>query len=89
MYGCRIDATELYQQALQQGGVPWRRSRFMLVGEGAAGKTITLRFLMKEEFIKEHNSTNCLETDGIKIDRADIQDWQKMQGWSSLSLYFR
>ena len=85
MYYCRIDAAELYQQALQQGGVPWRRSRLMLVGEGAAGKTSTLRSLMKQEFIEEHNSTNCLATDSIKIDRTDIQDWQKMRGRCLLS----
>ena len=74
-------ATEGYYQLLKAGGgKSWNRSKLMLVGEGRAGKTSTLRCLMGKDFDADERSTVGCATEVCKVDRGDIKGWKDFGG---------
>ena len=52
---------------------PYSRSKLMVVGEGRAGKTCTIRSLLRQEF-REQDSTL-----GFDVKRVDASDWVETQ----------
>ena len=64
-------------QALKEGSVKWNHSKLMLVGEGRAGKTCTLRALLGKPFI-DTASTVGLHLSACQIDRTTVEDWTEV-----------
>ena len=64
----------MLEDALQQDSCPWRRSRLMIVGEGRAGKSSTLRFLLGKPFVHDLKSTIGLSVEECRshvIDKSN------------------
>lgn len=73
-----------HEEALRQGSLPFRRSRLMIVGEGAAGKSSFLRALTDQPFICEHKSTVGMQVDDFKaelreagVDVVECASWKE------------
>lgn len=74
-----------YEEAIEADSRPFRRSRLMIVGEGAAGKSSFLRALTKQPFVKEHNSTvGALVKDMLSKAGAEVGDYSN---WVSADKY--
>lgn len=74
-------AATAYRQLLEAGGGRrWNRSKLMLVGEGCAGKTSTLRCLMGRAFNAAHSSTIGCATNVCRVDRSEVRDWREYEG---------
>ncbi|CAJ1409359.1 unnamed protein product [Effrenium voratum] len=56
--------------------LPWRRGRLVLLGQGRAGKTSTVRSLMGKPFEEAQASTVGVETGSCQISRSHAVDWQ-------------
>ena len=54
------------------------RGKLMLVGQGHAGKTTTLRSLLAKPFVKDQLSTVGAATSdmAVTVDTQDVQSWQ-------------
>ena len=69
---------ELYKTACLQGTQPVYRTRLMLLGHFAAGKTSVKRSLLCEEFIEEYISTDGVDTEDMcVVDVNTTVNWQK------------
>lgn len=55
--------------------LPWRRGRLVLLGQGRAGKTSTVRSLVGKRFDEMQTSTLGVETSSCEIHRSDAKDW--------------
>eukprot|EP00931_Biecheleriopsis_adriatica_P061133 TRINITY_DN3674_c0_g1_i2.p1 TRINITY_DN3674_c0_g1~~TRINITY_DN3674_c0_g1_i2.p1 ORF type:complete len:1121 (+),score=202.71 TRINITY_DN3674_c0_g1_i2:124-3486(+) len=70
-------AKSALEQALgADTSLPWRRGRLVLLGQGRAGKTSTVRSLTGRPFNSDEASTLGLETASCEIQRHDAVDWQ-------------
>ena len=56
---------KIYEEAFKEGAAEVYRTRIMLVGHFAAGKTSVKRSLLNEDFVEEH-----LTTDGVKTEQT-------------------
>lgn len=63
--------------------LPWRRGRLVLLGQGRAGKTSTVRSLVGKPFDEAQNSTLGVETSSCEIHRSDAVNWHETEGHSS------
>ena len=54
---------EIYEEACKEGTMKVYRTRIMLVGHFAAGKTSVKRSLLNEEFVPMHLTTEGVETE--------------------------
>jgi len=64
-----------FHYAMEHGShAPWRRAKLMVIGQGRAGKTATVRSLMGEEFDPNGESTL-----GISLSRTNVhgEHWKK------------
>ena len=66
--GKRMFASELDNNEM----VRWGRSKLMVIGQGGAGKTSTVRSLLGKAFVKEHDSTI-----GASLTKTDTSAWQE------------
>ena len=71
----------------------WRRSRLMVVGEGAAGKTSVVRALSGAAFVSDHVSTVCVDVldarvAGVSLSEGVLSDerWENVSGEESAVL---
>ena len=55
--------------------LPWRRGRLVLLGQGRAGKSSTVRSLVGKPFDGNQASTVGVETASCEIQRGDAVDW--------------
>ena len=54
---------QIYQQACKEGTTKIYRTRIMLVGHFAAGKTSVKRSLLNEDFVSRHQTTEGVEAE--------------------------
>ncbi len=67
-----------YAQACTEGTKEVYRTRLMLVGHFAAGKTSVKRSLLHEQFVQEHKTTDGVETQDTCVVNVDTAvNWQK------------
>ena len=66
--GKRMFAHELDNNEM----VRWGRSKLMVIGQGGAGKTSTVRSLLGKAFVKEHDSTI-----GASLTKTDTSAWKE------------
>lgn len=64
-------------QLLQNGSAMWKRSRLMLIGEGGAGKTSTLRTLLGKDFM-DTESTIAMDISKCSLDRSNVTNWREV-----------
>jgi len=65
-------------RALKYGdGVEWARGKTMIVGEGAAGKTSTVRSILGQQPVAEHLSTLGGEITNVSV--ADIRNFEVVE----------
>ena len=66
-------ARTAYEQAIDQGGsAPWLRSKLMMVGEGRAGKSSTVRSFLNQSFDPNLASTKGADTSStVTVDRQE------------------
>eukprot|EP00435_Cladocopium_sp_Y103_P045865 s30_g13.t1 len=57
--------------------LPWRRGRLVLLGQGRAGKTSTVRSLVGKPFDEKQTSTLGVETSSCEIHRSDAVNWNE------------
>ena len=50
----------------------WGRAKLMVIGQGGAGKTSTVRCLLGQQFVSEHDSTI-----GASLNQTDTKNWQE------------
>lgn len=50
----------------------WGRAKLMVIGQGGAGKTSTVRCLLGQEFVAQHDSTI-----GASLNKTDTKNWQQ------------
>ncbi|XP_071964189.1 uncharacterized protein [Antedon mediterranea] len=63
---------EAYKTAQQQGMLPFNRTKILILGDHAAGKTSTCRRLQGKEFRQNEPSTIGIETDSVKAKVTDV-----------------
>lgn len=63
--------------------LPWRRGRLVLLDQGRAGKTSTVRSLVGKPFDEAQISTLGVETSSCEIHRSDAVNWHETEGHSS------
>ena len=77
----------IYEEACKEGTTEVYRTRIMLVGHFAAGKTSVKRSLLNETFVPEHQATKGVETeDTVKVFVAQVKKkgkeslrWEKVR----------
>ena len=68
----------IYEDACKEGTREVYRTRIMLVGHFAAGKTSVKRSLLHEQFVQEHQTTDGVETqDTCVVNVETTVNWQK------------
>ncbi|XP_071964190.1 uncharacterized protein [Antedon mediterranea] len=67
-----IEMEEAYKTAQQSGSVPFNRTKILILGDHAAGKTSTCRRLQGKEFRQNEPSTIGIETDSVKAKVTDV-----------------
>ena len=85
---------QIYEEACKEGTGKVYRTRIMLVGHFAAGKTSVKRSLLSEPFVQDHLSTEGVETEEtvnvisthVEEDKKGTSTWEKV--WSELSHRF-
>ena len=77
---------QIYEEACKEGTGKVYRTRIMLVGHFAAGKTSVKRSLLSEPFVQEHRSTEGVETEEtvnvipahVEEDKEGAATWEKV-----------
>eukprot|EP01102_Stenamoeba_stenopodia_P015861 TRINITY_DN5479_c0_g3_i1.p1 TRINITY_DN5479_c0_g3~~TRINITY_DN5479_c0_g3_i1.p1 ORF type:complete len:778 (-),score=147.20 TRINITY_DN5479_c0_g3_i1:6-2309(-) len=70
-----MDSSTFREALLDPAGTGmWKRLKLLVVGDAAAGKTSTLRWLQQKPFVDSHNSTNSLE-----LMTVDMRDWKEVK----------
>ena len=73
----------IYADALKEGQMEVYRTRIMLVGHFAAGKTSVMRSLLNEDFIDKYVTTDGVETEEtvdvfvVNVKKDKIYRWQR------------
>ena len=78
---------QIYEKACKEGTTEVYRTRIMLVGHFAAGKTSVKRSLLNEEFVRKHLTTKGVETeDTVNVFVTYVKDegkgsfrWEKVR----------
>ena len=74
---------KIYEEAFKEGAVEVYRTRIMLVGHFAAGKTSVKRSLLNEGFVEEYLTTDGLETEQTVsvhmsvVKKGEILEWKE------------
>jgi len=70
-------AQSAFKEAIKFGGAaPWSRSKLMMVGEGRAGKSSTVRSFLNKDFDPNLASTVGADTTStVSVDRQDVVNW--------------
>ena len=87
---------KIYENALKEGTTEVYRTRIMLVGHFAAGKTSVLRSLVNEDFREEHVTTDGVETEEtVKVQLSEVKEegsafykWEKVCSTSNISQHY-
>ena len=77
---------QIYEEACKEGTAEVYRTRIMLVGHFAAGKTSVKRSLLNEKFVRKHLTTKGVETeDTVNVFMTYVKDegkgsfrWEKV-----------
>lgn len=68
------------EDALSSAKGPWRRSKLMVIGQGRAGKTATVRSLLGQKFLEEWNSTV-----GAELTQTKTRAGKGKGGWMAMN----
>ena len=78
---------QIYEEACKEGTTEVYRTRIMLVGHFAAGKTSVKRSLLNEEFVPKHQETEGVETEEtVNVSMTHVKEegegsfrWEKVR----------
>ncbi|XP_033095541.1 uncharacterized protein LOC117100097 [Anneissia japonica] len=88
---------EAYKKAQERGALPFNRTKILLLGDHAAGKTSTCRRLRGKEFRHDEPSTTGIETNIFKANINDVnskwcevsntpqEDYESSAAWWAVS----
>ncbi|XP_033117377.1 uncharacterized protein LOC117117237 isoform X2 [Anneissia japonica] len=86
-----------YEEAKIKGRLPFNRSKILILGDHAAGKTSTCRRLQGKDFRKDESSTEGIETNTVKAKVSDVnskwcevsntplEDYESSAAWWAVS----
>jgi hypothetical protein len=74
-----VSYSPVLAEALRSGSRPFNCAKGMLVGEGRAGKTSTMRALLGQPFNEDEQSTSLASTEVCTVERQLASEWRPIE----------